>query len=394
MLQRRFIYSLTGQTGHLKTAIALLLARLISSTDANASFGIHPVEKGRVVYFVGENPDDIRIRTIGIDAMRGDDPSADRILFIPGVFNIAEMHTALAAEMQKLGGVDFIIIDTSAAYFLGSEEQSNTQMGAHARMLRQLTELPGGPCVLVLCHPIKHVTEPSQLLPRGGGAFLNEMDGNLTAWRQDETVELHHNKIRGPGFEPMTFRIEKITTTKLIDKKGRLIPTVQAVAISQIEEEKQTRSARDDEDRLLAAMAKDSDRSVAELARACGWFFKDGEPYKSKAQRVIDRMARQRPKLVKKDRQRWVLTPEGEAAVRKGGTITERIEDRGGSTSRRTKPFRTVKGKAVAAGVPCIHCHKAEGDVFKIADGRVLKGKAEALHEACAKAWFEGEFAL
>ena len=46
---------------------------------------------------------------------------------------------------------------------------------------RTLTTLPGGPCVLVLCHPIKHVSEPEQLLPRGGGAFLAEVDGNLTA---------------------------------------------------------------------------------------------------------------------------------------------------------------------------------------------------------------------
>src|SRR5262249_22238050 len=147
MLQRRFIYALTGQTGHLKTAIALLLARLVSSADANPSFfGNHPVEPGRVVYFVGENPDDIRIRVIGADSKRDDDSNQDRISFIPGVFNIAEMQDVLAVEMQKLGGVDLVIVDTSATYFLGNEELSNTQMGAHARMLRKLTELPGGPC--------------------------------------------------------------------------------------------------------------------------------------------------------------------------------------------------------------------------------------------------------
>jgi hypothetical protein len=70
-----------------------------------------------------------------------------------------------------------------------------------------LTTLPGGPCVLALCHPIKHVIDPNQLLPRGGGAFLNEVDGNLSAWKRDEDiVELHHTgKLRGPGFEPISF---------------------------------------------------------------------------------------------------------------------------------------------------------------------------------------------
>src|SRR6476646_7069208 len=35
VLQRRFIYSLTGQTGHAKTAIALLIARLVACEDEN-----------------------------------------------------------------------------------------------------------------------------------------------------------------------------------------------------------------------------------------------------------------------------------------------------------------------------------------------------------------------
>jgi hypothetical protein len=315
MLQRRFVYALTGQTGHLKTAIALVLAHLIAA-DKDASFGTHSVEKGRVVYFVGENPDDIRIRVIGADALRDDDTSRDRISFIPGVFDIRQMQSVLAVEMEKLGGVDLIIVDTSAAYFLGQDENVNPQIGAHARMLRKLTELPGGPCVLVLCHPIKYTTDPSQLLPRGGGAFLAEMDGNLTSWRHDESlVELHHNKIRGPGFEPMTFRIEKITTPKLADSKGRLISTVRAVPISDQEEETQSRQVRDDEDTLLAALLKDADRSVAELARACDWILLNGEPHKSKVHRSLDRL--EKAKFLKKKRGRCVLTKEGKDVARK-----------------------------------------------------------------------------
>jgi hypothetical protein len=315
MLQRRFVYAFTGQTGHLKTAIALLLAQLIASA-ADAIFGTHPVEKGRVVYFVGENPDDIRIRVIGADALRSDDPSLDRISFIPGVFNISQMQSVLAVEMEKLGGVHLIIVDTSAAYFLGQDENINPQIGAHARMLRKLTELPGGPCVLVLCHPIKYTTDPSQLLPRGGGAFLAEMDGNLTSWRHDETlVELHHNKIRGPGFEPITFRIEKITTDSLVDSKGRPISTVRAVPISDQEEETQSRQVREDEDMLLAALLKNPDRSVAELAKACDWILQNGEPHKSKVHRNLERL--EKAKFLKKKRGRCVLTDEGKDVARK-----------------------------------------------------------------------------
>lgn len=328
ILQRRFVYSLTGQTGHAKTAVALLIAQLISSTGEFAALGVHRVEKGGVLCLVGENPDDIRMRLIGADALRDDNPDKDRISFIPCVFEITKMYGVIVAEATKLGGVDLVIVDTSAAYFLGNDEISNTQMGAHARMLRTLTQLPGRPCVLVLCHPIKHTTDPTQLLPRGAGAFLAEMDGNLTIWRRDDVlVELHYNKIRGPGFEPMTFKLEKITTANLTDNKGRLLPTVRAVLISEREEEKQAQHTRGDEDKLLAALLKDPDRSVADLARACNWTSQNGEPYKSKVHRTLERLSKVKPKFVSKVRDRWVLTEAGKSAARKAGLATGRTTD-------------------------------------------------------------------
>ena len=216
--------------------------------------------------------------------------------------------------MVRLGGVDLIIVDTSAAYFNGKDELSNTEMGAHARMLRTLTTLPGGPCVLVLCHPIKHVAEPSQLLPRGGGAFLAEVDGNLTLWKHDGSLlHLHHtDKLRGPGFEPINLRLETVTTTQLMDKKGRLIPTVRAVWISNSENEQQTVKARGDEDVLLKALIQ-SGQSLADLAKACGWFLADGQPYKSKVQRTLNSLVKD--KLVAIKRGEHLLTDAGKKAA-------------------------------------------------------------------------------
>jgi hypothetical protein len=312
ILQRRFIYSLTAQTGHGKTAVALLIARLIGGSDAKAGLGPHPAEKGQVVYFAGENPDDLRARVIG-DAALHDDPKA-RIWFIPGTFSIEVMRAKIEAEINRLGGVDLIIVDTSAAYFNGKDELSNTEMGAHARMLRTLTTLPGGPCVLVLCHPIKHATEPAQLLPRGGGAFLAEVDGNLTLWKHDGVMlNLHHSdKLRGPGFEPISLRLETVTTDRLTDKKGRLIPTVRAVWVSDAESQRETEGARRDEDALLRAMLI-PERSIADLATACGWQTSSGEPYKSKVQRTLKRL--EKDKLVTTKRGGAVLTDVGKKAA-------------------------------------------------------------------------------
>ena len=324
ILQRAFIYSLTGQTGHAKTAVALLIARLIGSPSPNLRLGPHRVKHGRVIYFVGENPDDVRMRVIGMDFMREDDPNQDRISFIPGVFNITEMFSVLESDMYAGGEASLIIVDTSAAYFLGSEELNNVQMGAHARILRRLTTLPGKPTALVLCHPVKHVTEQNQLLPRGGGAFLAEMDGNLTLWRMsDDMIELHHTgKFRGPEFAPVTFRLEPIRNAPgLMDADGNQMSTVHAVTISQVEEDKQMERITLDEDRLLAAMLKDPKQSYTDLAGALGWVLQSGAVDKKKTERVIKRLEVTKPKLVVRNRYGWALTDAGkkqaaEAALR------------------------------------------------------------------------------
>ena len=218
-----------------------------------------------------------------------------------------------AIKVTKLGGqIDLIVVDTSAAYFPGDNENDNPQMGNHARNLRRLTELPGGPTVLVLCHPAKHVSEPSQLLPRGGGAFIAELDGNLTLWKTDDLAELSHNKIRGPGFEPMTFRLEKIVCAELVDTKGRCIPSVRAVAVSEKDQEAIGHAARSEEDLLLVAML-DPSQSVAQLAIKCGWLT-NGNPAKSKAHRRL--VALEKAGLVKKGRGGiWELTDKGRAAA-------------------------------------------------------------------------------
>jgi len=394
VLQRRFVYSLTAQTGHGKTALALLLARAVGSADPNARFGSHAVEKGRVVYFVGENPDDVRCRLIGTNAERQDDPSLDRIHYIVGVFNIAEMHERLAGAIDKLGGVDLVIVDTSAAYFLKDDENNNPQMGEHARVLRSLTKLPGAPCVLVLCHPIKHATEPAQLLPRGGGAFIAEMDGNLTLWKHDENlVTLHHSdKFRGPGFEPITFKLDKITTTNLVDGKGRLLPTVLAVAISGQEQEEQEANAERDEDELLAALAGKKALSIADLARACGWMMATGEPYKSKVQRVIARLLAE--KLAKRVRgRRYRLTDEGRKALSMDDDdeTEQKVEDRSGAVGSK-KAFHALRGMKQRPTVPCAYCGQT-GDVYKFADGRLPKGQRHHadLHQGCTEAFFTGK---
>ena len=316
ILQRRFIYSLTAKTGDGKTAVALLVAELVAARDRrHAVLGGHVVDKGTVIYFAGENPDDLRNRMIAADARAGHDCARDRISVIPGTFTIDAMRAECEAKIATLGGkIDLVVVDTSAAYFFDDDENSNSQAGGHARRLRTLTTLPGGPCVLVLCHPVKNASDQTQLLPRGGGAFIAEVDGNLTLWKTDEVTELWHTgKLRGPGFEPLTFRLERILCQALLDAKGRQTPTVLAVAITDSDKDALAVATRSNEDRLLVTMLEQP-RSVAALATACGWTSSSGEPQKSKAHRILKGL--ERSGLVKKGRgDIYELTDKGKTAA-------------------------------------------------------------------------------
>src|SRR5258706_11414842 len=144
-------------------------------------------------------------------------------------------------------------------------------MGAHARRMRTLVTLPGKPCVLLACHPVKNAGDDN-LIPRGGGAFIAEIDGNLTALKDSTVVTLHwQGKFRGPDFPPMNFELQTKTYDRLKDARGRLIPTVIAKQLTDTAQEEMIAVARSDEDMVLQAL-KDgrSGSSLADLAKVLG----------------------------------------------------------------------------------------------------------------------------
>jgi AAA domain len=238
--------------------------------------------------------------------------------WIEGVFKISEGFEQVRREVEELGGVDFIIIDSSAAFFEGDDENNNKQQAVHAKRLRDLTDLPGGPCVLVLCHPPKNAGDDN-LQPRGGGSYVAEMDGNLTVTKDDMAVELHwQTKLRGPDFAPVNFLLRSVTHEELKDTKGRLIPTIVAEYVSDTAQEEMTKASRCDEDLALQALAGNPRASLAELATSLGWYANSGKPNRTKAQRTLGRL--QRDKLIKKDRGRYEITEKGQKAMKQKGT--------------------------------------------------------------------------
>jgi hypothetical protein len=177
------------------------------------------------------------------------------------------------------------VLDTSAAYFDGEQENDNAQHGDYARRLRALTTLPGGPTVLVLCHPVKNASTDN-LVPRGGGAYLAEVDGNLTCLLTGKVIEVHwKGKFRGLNFEPWHFELIEVTANRLKDQKGEHIITVMAHALSDRDHTKRIAETRSEEELLLVTMLDNEGASVADLGRKCAWLVARGLTWASRRSR-------------------------------------------------------------------------------------------------------------
>ncbi len=308
IFQLGFFYSITGQTGAGKTAVALLATAHVA---IGRPLGSLHVERGTVLYFAGENPIDVQMRWLGLTHAMGLDPAMLDAHFVTGAMSLSEVAERITQEVARKGlTLTLVVVDTSAAYFETDDENSNTQVGAHARRLRSLTTLPGGPCVITLTHPTKRAAD-DDLLPRGGGAFLAEVDGNIALRRQDSlVVAVALGKFRGPEFPPLSFELQTVTHPLLKDTRGRNVPTVIARPLDDAGRQAMATEARRDEDSMLRAIEAQPSASLSDLARVVGWRMRDGKPYAVKAKRAVEKL--HKDGLIHRHRDAWALTAKGE----------------------------------------------------------------------------------
>jgi hypothetical protein len=323
LLQRRYVYSFTAKTGDGKTTIALLLAACVARGTTLAG---REVEKGRVLFFAGENPDDVRTRWIKLCEALNEDPDQMDVVFMPFTPDLSEqaIRAQIDAEAAKAGPFSLLIVDTSASYYSGDDENDNVKLGKHAKMLRSFVELPGGPTVLVTCHPVKN-PDMTNLLPRGGGAFLAEVDGNLVCIKDAATMLVEvtwHGKFRGPDFAPFSFKLVPSQSPKLVDTKGRLVWSIYAQAVSDAEQEALKNVGHAEQGKVLRVMLDHPGCSLAEIAKQLDWLTQRKEPSKQKVHRIM--MKLQKAKLVQQRLdERYVLTRSGREAAAEMPTLTD-----------------------------------------------------------------------
>jgi hypothetical protein len=312
VLQRRFIYALTGRTGEGKTSVCLRLAVHVAR---GLSLGDAAVTKGRVLYLAGENPDDIRMRCILLLEQMGLDENEVEIDFVDGRFKISDIptHILIAAAQHEYV---LVIVDTSVAFSQSLDENDNVEQLRHAQALRSLIDvLPGGPTILVCCHPPKNASDDN-LQPRGGGAVIAEFDGNLTCRRTDTVTIVHHQgKFRGPDFAPLHFTLEGQTAERLKDSQGRQIWSVFAKPASEQDQENISKAMEADLAAVMAAIRDEPGISIASIAIRVGWQNKQRKPDRSKTQRRVKTL--EVKKWVEREGEHLELTTKGKERLAK-----------------------------------------------------------------------------
>jgi hypothetical protein len=304
------LYTLTAKTGAGKTALLIIMA-LAVVTGRGEIIG-REVTKGRVAFVAVENPDDLRMKLM-VAAYILNINFAE----IAGNLIILDKRVspeALAAKLRELsadGEFRLITVDTLAAYFDGDDINNNVQAGNFMRRLRPMTHLPGAPSVIVAAHPVKNAA-PDNLIPYGGGAILNEADGNLTLRRGDGGVtELHwQGKLRGVEFEPAMFRFELLTSPDVKDVKGREVqlPVLRPVSAQDAAEREKVAVNKDVA--LLKAMAADPSSPINTWATAAGLSA-------TSAKRTLAKLetAQAGKKLVTNTLGKWTVTTAGLKAI-------------------------------------------------------------------------------
>lgn len=306
IVQRGYLYGLTAPTNHGKTAVSLVMAMCIA---AGKPFAGYEVTRGNVLILCGENQDGFRLRMLATMESLGISQAdiAGHCWVYPQAGGLLGILSGIKEDALKMGELAFVLVDTSVSFFDGADENDNVAALTHALALRDLTRLPGNPSVMANCHPTGSAAKES-CVPRGGSSFLNEIDTNLTVWADAETSELHWvRKKRGPDFDPILFEYK----VKSMDQFGRKVPTVVAMPITEERERQIFKDKRQEENRVLYEMLRESDWTFESMAVACGFMSSTGHAMKSKVHRVLGRLLE--VKLVGKDRRRgWYLTAQGE----------------------------------------------------------------------------------
>lgn len=233
ILQRGYVSALSGFSNAGKTAIANAIVKAVVMGEP---LGPYPVKKGRVLYLAGENSQNVQMRFRGMEEFFNLPKGVlDAVIVKDETFPIHGKLDVLRNALKYWDDVVLVVVDSKLVFFEGNSEDDNREAMDQAADFNKIARMHNDPAVLVLAHPAKGLTSQQALEPRGGGAFLNQIDANLTAWNEGSTTQLWWaKKIRGGGFNPITLElIEPELKGMTMELSGDAVSTVLAVPASE-----------------------------------------------------------------------------------------------------------------------------------------------------------------
>ena len=296
-------YSITGYPGHGKTTLALQFALSVALGE---DFSDRTVGQGSVLFLAGENPDNLKWQYAAALAARGIEAKDVPIYFKQGRFGISGSLEDLHEKMGNIPNLKLVIVDSLQSFFEGENDNDNMQMVTMAHSMRSIVETETKPAILIIAHPAGKTPSKDNLVPRGGGAFLAEIDGNLTVWSGDGSDQtLHHSqKFRGAGFEPSEWVMQAHKFEHLTDINGE--PIWLRVSRPQLVTEVLSREQKDDD--LLRRYVGDVGIGISLSLREMEGQY-DIKMWKA---RQVQKRALEE-KLIKRYAKKYIITAGGQA---------------------------------------------------------------------------------
>lgn len=262
LLVRGYLYTFTSPTNHGKTTV---MANLIAQCLKGADFGEHKNDVGpmNVLLLCGENDVDTAHKMMGAFAEFGvTQDDLVKFYVIDKAFPMSEYGDQVV-DYANTFGVDFhlVVPDTWQAYWSGGAFNENEAQLAHAKAMRVLTTMNGRPTVIVPAHPVKNASKDN-LVPYGGGAAMNELDGNFEGWNDSGIFTMSLGKKRQPDMKPISLEIVGRVLNTLPDMQGNPTPTAVAVPLSDAAAENKQASAEEFREQIM--------RTIDRLSRLHG----------------------------------------------------------------------------------------------------------------------------
>ena len=297
-------YTMTGRTGSGKTIAALLIGKGVAT---GGGFCGRMCQQGSVAFFAGENPDNVKMQWFSLCRDLGIDPASLPIHWYAGIFDVNRAIAKVREVLRDIPDLKLVIIDSLQAYFTGEDDSQNMDMLDLAADFREMTEgHPNRPAGIVIAHPVKNAARDN-LLPRGGSALLNELDGNLTTWLDDGIVTLHwQGKYRGVPFDPIEMEAVVVKPEGLVTADGRQMPCTILRPVMSLRKAEIAKDVTRRKRLALAAIKANPEISVQEIATAIG-------RSKTSGQRMVEELLKD--KWIKRYAGRLKLTAEGEKVL-------------------------------------------------------------------------------